>query len=159
MRPRRHRALLCGPSTSPLDGMDTSSPPVTVEQVLNGVGQVAVAIGALCLTCSALGVPLRRPEIAYLTLLVGLVCYLVVTLRTGDGRRVLRQVLGSAILGAAVGAVIEAGALVRAGNAWLTVALLLAIAAAMVGGARVLLRGSATKGGERMPSNNRWRGP
>jgi hypothetical protein len=146
VRPRRHRALLGGPSTSPLDGMDTPSPRVTLEQVLNGVGQVAVAVGALCLTCGALGIPLRRPEIAYLTLLLGLVCYLVVTVRTGDGRRVLRQVVGSAMLGAALGAVIQAGALVRMGEAWLTVALLLAGAAAMVGGAKVLLRGKANEG-------------
>jgi 1,4-dihydroxy-2-naphthoate octaprenyltransferase len=75
--------------------------------------------------------------------LVGLVCYLVVALRTGDGRRVLRQVLGSALFGAAMGAVIQAGALVRARKAWLTVALLFAVAAAMVVGAKVLLRGKA----------------
>jgi 1,4-dihydroxy-2-naphthoate octaprenyltransferase len=117
-----------------------------VEQVLNGVGLVAMSVGALCLTCGALGIQLRRPEIAYLTLLVGLVCYLGVALRTGEGRRVLRQVLGSAVLGAAMGAVIQAGALVRAGNAWLTVALLCAVAAAMVGCAKVLLRGKANKG-------------
>jgi hypothetical protein len=112
-----------------------------MEQVLNGVGQVAAAVGALCLTCGALGIPLRRPEFAYLTLLVGLACNLMVALRAGDGRRVLRQVLGSAALGAAMGAVIQAGALVRAGKAWVTVALLVAVAAAMLGGAKFLLRG------------------
>src|ERR1700683_5135288 len=89
--------------------MDTSSPSVSAEQVLNGIGQVAVSVGALCLTCAALGIPLRRPEIAYLTLLGGFVCYLGVALRTGNGRRVLRQVLGSAALGAALGAVTGRG--------------------------------------------------
>jgi 1,4-dihydroxy-2-naphthoate octaprenyltransferase len=126
--------------------MDTSSPRVTLVQVLNGVGQVAVLVGALCLACGALGIPLRRPETAYLTLLVGLLCYLGVALRTGDGRRVLRQALGSAVFGAAMGAVIRAGGLVRAGNSWLTVALLCAVAAAMVGCAKLLLRSKANEG-------------
>jgi hypothetical protein len=154
-------ALLGGPSTSPLDGMKAPSQQLPLERALSVVGQCTLTLGALLLAIGLVGGPLRRPGIAYALLAVGLSSSAAVAVRTGDRRSPLRAALAFAGFGAIAGALIGATRSALASKSWFALALLVAGSAVLAGVSFYYgtQRDRKLSAKERVPSNNRWRGP